>query len=82
MTEKEIEDIEDTEEEVAELLEEPLPAPPPKPQPKVKAEHQVSFSRYFISLQKPMHHKPGMAAFTNTSGKKTYRIWDELFSTY
>ena len=42
----------------------------------------MSFDRWFITTNKPPHHKAGLKAFTKTDGKKTKAAWDKIFANY
>lgn len=77
MSDENLEEL--TEEKWAEILaEDPVPVKKERPAP----PQMITFDRYFVSLGRPMHHKAGMAAFTNTKGKKTIEAWDALFEKY
>ncbi len=69
-------------EESPEKTEMAQPAPSKsKVKPQIRI-HWMTFDRYFISLGKPMHHKQGMVAYTNTRGKKTKEAWTKIFKDY
>ena len=42
----------------------------------------VTFERFFISSGRPLHHKAGMEAFTNTKIKRTMEAWELVFAEY
>ncbi len=52
------------------------------PKEAVKPPQMITFDRYFTSLGRPMHHKPGMEAFCKTKGKKARPAWEALFAKY
>lgn len=68
--EKEAEPVEKT------VPKQPVPAPPPPSAPR------ISFERWFRSKGFKDHWKPGMQAFTNTSGRRSKEEWDQLFEKY
>lgn len=42
----------------------------------------VTFDRWFSQSGRPAHHKGGLQAFANTSGKRTVATWDAIFKNY
>lgn len=42
----------------------------------------MTFDTWFLSTGRPVHHKKGMQAYTDTKGKKSVDYWNQVFSTY
>lgn len=42
----------------------------------------ITFDRWFTSKSFKPHWKAGMAAYTDTSGRKTAAEWDAIFARY
>lgn len=53
-----------------------------KPAEVAAPEPLVSFEAWFMSTQRPTHHKAGMRAYTKTSNKRTVSNWNTLFANY
>lgn len=51
--------------------------PPAKPE-----SRPISFDRWFASKNFKPHWKAGMAAFTDTSVRRSVEAWDEVFGKY
>jgi hypothetical protein len=51
-------------------------------EPVLETEQPVSFSRWFAAKGFRAHWKDGMAAFTNTTIKRTMSDWDRTFKSY
>ena len=61
------------------------PAPMTSVAPSVESMNEaplITFDRWFASKGFKPHWKAGMAAFTDTSGRKTAAEWDAAFKAY
>lgn len=66
---------------VASVEEKKVVATAEKVDPK-EEEQPVSFSRWFVAKSFRTHWKEGMAAFTDTTIKRTMSDWDKVFKSY
>ena len=57
----------------------PTPVASTAPKPKVLL---LTFDRWFATTGRPMHHKAGMKAYVNVTGKRPKEFWDQLFAQY
>ena len=42
----------------------------------------LTFDRWFSTTGRPWHHKAGMRAYVNVTGKRPKEFWDQLFAQY
>ncbi len=50
--------------------------------PQEQEEQPVSFSRWFVARSFRAHWKEGMAAYTDTTIRRTMSDWDKVFKAY
>lgn len=55
----------------------PVVSTAPKPQMLL-----LTFDRWFSTTGRPWHHKAGMKAYVNVTGKRPKEFWDQLFAQY
>lgn len=60
---------------------------PAKPTPVISTAPKPSmllltFDRWFATTGRPSHHKSGMQAYVNVTGKRPKDFWDQLFAQY
>lgn len=51
---------------------------------KTKKTNLLTFDRYFLTLDRPLHHKAGMEAFAKNKikQKRTASMWNKIFANY